>query len=346
MPGQLTISLGALRHNYLTIKAASNAPSVAGVVKANAYGVGVEYVVPELFAQGCVDFFVATLNEALKVRSLSTDTRIFVLEGPVASPSIYRANKLIPVVNSTAQMARWGTAGEYALHVDSGMERLGVTVGEAGHLLNQGTKPALLLSHFARADEPEGSFTRDQVDRIEPLRRFGVPMSLSNSAGALHHDVDEDLVRAGIALYGGSPTNRAEDALQPVVRLTGEVLQTRYVEPGTPVGYGGSFVAPQAGRLATIGVGYADGVPRLLSNQGRVFLGGVYCPIVGRVSMDLIHVWLTAEVNVQDGDGAEVVGAHVLLDETAALAQTLSYEVLTGLDAARRLERRAVEAFI
>lgn len=344
MPGQLTVSLGALRQNYRIIRSATPASSVASVVKSNAYGIGVEFAVPTLLEEGCEVFFVASLNEGLKVRHLSAVARIYVLEGPVADTSVYLDSDLTPVINSTVQMARWDAAGEYALHIDSGMQRLGVTIAEAEDLLSAGAKPALLLSHFARADEVDTPHTHDQLNRLERLRRFDLPMSLSNSAGALHHQVDEDLVRAGIALYGGSPTTRREDALNPVARLTGEVLQIRQVSQGTPVGYGGTFIAPAAGRLATVGLGYADGIPRLLSNQGRVFIGGRYCNMVGRVSMDLIHIWLTPGLEVNEGDMAEALGANVLLEDTAALAQTLSYEILTGLDAAGRLQRRAVEA--
>lgn len=346
MPGQLTVSLGALRQNYRSICSATRAPSVAGVVKGNAYGIGVEFVVPALVEAGCKVFFVASLNEGLKVRRLATGARIYVLEGPVAESSVYLESDLTPVINSTVQMTRWDTAGEYALHVDSGMQRLGVTIAEAERLLSAGAKPVLLLSHFARADEVDTPYTYDQLNRLQRLRRFGLPMSLSNSAGALHHQVDEDLVRAGIALYGGSPTTRRDDALYPVVRLTGEVLQVRRVSRGTPVGYGGTFLAPEAGRMATVGLGYADGIPRLLSNQGRVFVRGRYCNMVGRVSMDLIHIWLAPGLEVHDGDTVEALGANVLLEDTAALAQTLSYEILTGLDAAGRLERRTVEALL
>ena len=224
-------------------------------------------------------------------------------------------------------------------------DRLGFDF-EAGvsALGKQARPPEVILTHFARADEASEDAIQMQLDKIERLRQFQIPMSVSNSAGILLHDLAEDVARAGIALYGGSPSGAVEDCLHPVVKLEGAVLQIRKPEAGTPVGYGGSYITEPGDVLATIGVGYADGVSRLLSNKGEVW-SGERLDIVGRVSMDMLHV-KCGDNELGPGDYIEIFGPNINVEEVALKSQTLSYEMLTGLDAARRLERVTTKSLL
>ena len=207
----------------------------------------------------------------------------------------------------------------------------------------------LFVSHFARADEPGHDSLARQMQRTMSLytslqsRHDTMRLSLCNSAGLLEGLGPEDLGRAGIALYGGNPYHDLPNPMQSVVGLQARVMQLRDVPPNTPVGYGGSFVTRRATRLAVLGVGYADGVPRLLSNNGAVILADRPCAIVGRVSMDLICVDVSefSAEQVVEGDWAEVIGPRVSLDDVAVAAQTLAYEILTGLST--RVPRSYVE---
>jgi alanine racemase len=351
MAGRLTISLGALADNYQSLVAATRA-EIACVVKANAYGAGIETVVPRLIEEGVSRFFVASALEASTLRVLSRDISIYVLEGPLRdSVGMLMGNHMIPVINSREQFELWDKEAPYALHVDTGMERLGVTIDEIEKWMGEDLHPELLITHFARADEPGHDFSKQQLQRFHSVAdKLNVAVSISNSAGIVLHEIDEDVARAGIALYGASPSTKVADALRPVTRLEGEVLQVRHAGANVPVGYGGTFTTSGDGLwLATIGVGYADGLPRLLSNAGRVWINGHFYPVVGRVGMDLVHVGLSegaAQPPVQVGDYAEFIGTHIAVDELARLVGTIGYEILTGLDAARRLSRVVVEEYL
>ena len=347
MSGRLTISTEALAQNYRSLASASQGQT-AGVVKANAYGVGIDVVVPTLLAEGCKIFFVATLIEGQRVRAIcGLDPIIYVLSGVSTIDEVERFvnDDLRPVLNSSDQIGLWDTSKPYAVHVDTGMERLGFEFEDGlAWLTQQDNAPELVLTHFARADEGEHRAIQAQLDKIERLRQFQIPTSVSNSAGILLHDVVEDVARAGIALYGGSPSGALEDCLLPVIKLEARVLQVREPAEGTPVGYGGTYKTSSDEMLATVGVGYADGVSRLLSSNGQVWAGQRF-NIVGRVSMDMLHVSFIGS-DLKPGDYVEVIGAHVSVEEVASNAQTLSYEVLTGLDAARRLERVTTKALL
>jgi alanine racemase len=356
MSGRLTISLAAIVQNYQTLRAgiesagvgASEATGIAGVVKANAYGLGLEQVSEALYIAGCRSYFVATASEAVQLRCLLDDVNIFVFNG--VTPSTLEElldSRITPVLNTQTQIECWNPTGKPgAIHIDTGMERLGLGVSQVrAATANLQFEPVLLLSHFARADEQDPDVAQRQTQAFETAttelrRRYPtVRLSFSNSAATLAGGVGDDLCRPGIALYGGNPYVHADNPMQPTVTLEGQVLQIREVAEGTAVGYGGSFVTSRTTRIASIGVGYADGVPRLLSNNGNAVLRGQRCPIVGRVSMDMVQVDVTDVEGIVEGSWAELVGDGIGIDEVAEQAQTIGYEVLTGLDAARRLER-------
>ncbi len=342
MSNRLIVSRSALAANYRLLQANAQG-EVAAVVKADGYGLGATAVSHCLAEAGCREFFVATAAEGSALRNdlvaAHPDAVIYVLEGVwTETVEALRSHNLVPVLNTAQQCAAWVTTGlPAALHVDTGMQRLGMAPAEALQFVSDPTIPiTLLISHFARADEPEDESIAAQMSLIQPLYqalREAQPdarLSLSNSAALLSGVGPEHLGRAGIGLYGGNPFAERENPMSQVACLEARVLQVRDIESGVAVGYGGSFVSEKPMRLATVAAGYADGVPRLLSDRGRVFVAGQYCSIVGRVSMDMIHVDVT-DVEVQEGDWAEVLGQHVTVDEVAELAQTLAYEILTGL---------------
>ena len=320
---RLSVDLDALAANYRVFHARS-AQGAAAVVKADAYGLGVTPVARRLADEGCERFFVATEAEGVALRRvLPADREIFVLSGEAS------AEGLIPVVNQASQLR----AGPVALHVDTGMHRLGFAPED----VPDHDDVRLLLTHLACADTPEHPLNAVQLERFEAVAaRFpGVPVSIANSAGILNGV--RGVGRPGIGLFGGNPYADNANPMRCVATFEGQVLQLRRVPAGETVGYGGTCRLERTTRVAVVGVGYADGVPRLLSNRGQVAFRGVRIPILGRVSMDLTHVDAT-DVAVQRGDWVEFFGPTVGVDEVAAWADTIAYEVLTGIGA--RVERR------
>ena len=351
MSGRLQINLAAVAHNYRVLRA-GNGQNLAAVVKADAYGLGANEVATALWAEGCREFFVAQAAEGVALRSTLPEAQIYVLEG-VSSSSLatLRTQNLCPVLNSVEQCVLWSPSDlPAALQLDTGMARLGLSAEEIALVLrDHAIDVRLLLSHFARADELEHDFTQSQTDGVmvvytELLQRWPeLRLSLHNSAACIGVASlparIQQLGRAGIGLYGGNPlaTGSAGDVgLRPVASVFGQVLQVRNLKAGTPVGYGGTYIATADERIMIVGVGYADGVPRLLSNQGHVFVQGQHCAIRGRVSMDMLHAD-ASEVDVAVGDWVEVMGANICVDDIAVQAQTIPYEVLTGLG--KRLHR-------
>ena len=349
MRARLTVSLGALEANFHDISAQCGA-AAAAVVKANAYGLGLTEVATHLHAGGCSSYFVATCDEGIRLRQVLPDAavQICVLEGATRdSMADLRAHVLQPILNSPAQVALWQGSGLPAgLHIDTGMQRLGIAPQAVAELPDVDFPLVVLATHFARADEQDPDSTQAQVQQFSAAtahlrRQFpAARVSISNSAAALSGGVGEDLVRAGIGMYGGNPFSGVPNPMQPVVGLHAPVLQLRQVPAGTEVGYGATFVTQGVTRLATVGVGYADGLPRLLSNNGAAIVQGQRVPIVGRVSMDLVQLDVTAlGENIAEGDMVEFLGSTITVEDLAQQAQTLGYEILTGLDAARRLQR-------
>ena len=349
MSGRLFVSLAALADNYAYLCEHGDG-AVGAVVKADGYGLGAGPIARHLLSRGCDTFFVATLAEGVALRGQCPQSRIYVFEG-VLPPGVdeFVKHRLTPVLNSPAQLQAWqGRVEPVAVHVDTGMQRLGLPWEQAlEQLRHTDLSIELLMSHFARADEFGGGAEMQQLSRFgqvyEALRKHHPQMqrSLCNSAGICAGLGPEHVGRGGIALYGGNPFSNADNPLQPVVGLYGEILQLRNIEAGVPVGYGGTFVSEQPMTLATVGVGYADGLPRLLSGCGRAYVAQEYRPIVGRVSMDLLSVDVTG-LKVAEGDEVELIGRHIGVDEVAGHARTIGYEILTGLG--RRLPRTYSES--
>ena len=350
-PARLTIDLGALAQNYRQLTEIASSSEVAAVVKADAYGLGLGPVAGRLAAIGCRSFFVATLEEGVRLRRLLPDARVFVLQGVGSAVAACREARLVPVLNTLAEASEWaehgGGAGA-ALQLDTGMTRAGLDARDLGELLAapallNSLKLELVLTQLACADDVLSPMNALQLACFERLRAHlpGVATSIGNSAGILlGPEYRGDVVRPGIALYGGRPFLAGVNPMRPVVRLEARVLQIRELAEDAWVGYGATYRARAHARLATVGAGYADGYPRALGGKGFAAVGGRRVPVVGRVSMDLTTLDVTelGPEALAVGDYVDLLGGDVPLEEAARLAGTISYELLTGL--APRLSRR------
>jgi alanine racemase len=340
--GRLRIDLDALAANYRMFQAAAAPADAAGVVKADAYGLGAIPVARRLWREGCRRYFVATAAEGAALRAGLPDARIYVFEGvePDTAGTLLAAD-LVPVLNHEGQLDCWRAAApgrSAAVLFDTGMHRLGFG-WDAPATTFDGVPLELLMTHLACADEPGHPLNRLQIERFAAIRARhpGVPASIGNSAGALGVvGAAAELCRPGIGLFGGNPFSDRVNPMATVATLEGRVLQVRTVPAGEAVGYGASFRARGAVTLAIVGLGYADGLPRLLSNRGMAWVAGERRPIVGRVSMDLTVVDVTG-LSVTVGDWVEFFGPRIPLDEVAGWAGTIGYELLTRLGP--RLER-------
>lgn len=338
---RLSIDLEALARNYAKLKEIAASAEIGGVVKADAYGLGAPAVTKALLNAGCQSVFVATYEEGAALRAAlprASRCQVFVLHGLAGSePADFARLDLIPVI-STAQdvdvLKKSGAGLAAALHVDTGMNRLGLPLEAAN--ADFGFEPILVMSHLACADEPAHPLNHQQYEKFATVRaRFPrAKASLANSAGTLLGPAYHlDLVRPGIALYGGNPLLAPPNRFEAVATLEAPVLQLRDARPGETVGYGASCRLTRPSRLAVLGIGYADGVLRSLSNRCVVAIGSHRAPVIGRVSMDLVTIDVTdiPEDKIQRGTYAQLFGPELPIDEVAAKAGTISYELLTRL---------------
>ena len=356
---RLTIDTGAVADNWWTLARLAGAAETSAVLKADAYGLGSGPVARALDQAGCRTFFVATAAEGVELRRAVGDVRIFVLAGLWAGceREIF-THGLIPVVASVEQLAFLRSLGSdhpYALYIDTGMNRLGLTVAEAVAARSNDGQPAMVMSHLACADE-DHSLNRRQLESFqEVVRQFeGIESSFANSGGIfLGQDYHFDLTRPGIALYGGEPFSSTINSMKPVVAVEARILQIRQVPAGQSVSYGATQTLARDSRIAVVGAGYADGWHRSLSGTGVALrqngstgalgmLAGHKIPVVGRVTMDVTMFDITdiPESDVRTGDYVSLFGAGITLEETARSAGTIGYELLTSLG--RRYFRRYV----
>lgn len=335
---RLTVDIAALAANWRYLARASGPATCGAAVKADGYGLGAREVVAALARAGCTEFFIASWSEAAALGPLPDGVRLAVLHGVQDGElAAALASPAVPVLSTAAQVARWRAAAperDCDIMVDTGMNRLGLSVGEAMSGLLDGLRIDTLHSHLACADMPAHPLNAKQLAAFSAIvaavsaRRA----ALANSAGImLGPDYAFGLTRPGLALYGGVPCAAAAGQIAPVVRLEARVVQVRDVPEGASVGYGATWVANCDSRVAVLNLGYGDGYPRALMASGRVSAGGVACPLAGRISMDLFAVDVTAATggnSVIEGDWLEV--AFDLLSAAAA-AGISQYELLTGL---------------
>lgn len=367
---RLTIDLNALADNWRSMNARSGRARAAAVLKADAYGLGIDEAAPALYAAGARDFFVANAEEGADLRPLVPEGRIYILAGMwPGNEALFFDNDLVPVINSEEQLAVFMAAlserGDHpcVLHVDTGMNRLGLSVEEAAALANDPARPAsfspvLIMSHLACADDPGNPLNGYQLRRFrEATAAFeGVDASLANSGGVfLGNDYHFNLTRPGIAVYGGEAVNDVANPMKPVVTAEARIIQVRNVASGGHASYGASARFNRDSRIATVAVGYADGYHRSVSGGGVTlrqatpsgafgFLHGQKVPHVGRVTMDLSLFDVTdlPENAVRPGDYIELFGRHIAVDDVARAGGTIGYEMLTSLG--HRYERHYVGA--
>ncbi|CUH77007.1 alanine racemase [Tropicibacter naphthalenivorans] len=329
----LTIDLAALCANWRALRDKSNAEAGA-VVKANAYGLGVDKVAPALAAQGATRFFVAVAEEGAALRRiLGPGPEINVFSGHMAGDAgLIRAAHLTPMINSIDQMLRHVESlpgHPFGIQLDSGMNRLGIEADEWRALreIAIAQNPSLIMSHLACADEPDHDMNPQQLRAfVDMTDGIDAPRSLSATGGILlGEDYHFDVTRPGIGMYGGAPFDDA----QPVVQLDIPVIQIRDVHPGETVGYGNTFVAPALTRVATIAGGYADGILRAMGPDAVLWSGDTRCKVLGRISMDLIGVDVSA---LEDApETLQLLNAAQGVDTLADWAGTIGYEILTSL---------------
>lgn len=357
-PGQLTINLAAIQHNWRLLKSTLAAGAECGaVVKADAYGLGIKQVAPKLAEAGCRSFFVATLAEAVELTPLVPPlSRIFVLCGCYpGEEELFITRGFIPVIISVPMFRRWhqvvknsnSTAPiEAILKINTGMNRLGIETDEFNVLLENPEQLAearitILMSHFACADEPGHPLNERQIERFSECMAKAkkvlphVRGTLCNSSGIFLSPVAHfDLSRPGISLYGGNPQPQSANPMSPVVGLELTILQTRRLLAGESVGYGATNTASFERYIVTVAGGYADGIMRIMGNHGFGFFKNVRAPIVGRISMDTTVFDVTAmpaDQRPEEGDKIELLGEHGCIDELADAVGTISYEILTSL---------------
>jgi alanine racemase len=350
----LTVDLGGIKANWRWLAAVAHGAECAGVVKADAYGLGIERVVSALWEAGCRTFFVATLAEGGRLKAVLPEAVVYVLDGlmPGTAP-VFEQQGLRPVLGGRAEIEEWaaycrtvGAKLAAAVHIDTGMNRLGLPATEVQALA---ANPApfddfsltLVMSHLACADAGDAAMNARQKATFDALRALlpPAPASLANSAGTLlGPDYRYNLVRPGIALYGGRAVENRPNPAAKVVRVEARILQVREIAAGEVVGYGATFTAARPSRIATIATGYADGFLRSISGPiGKpsppAYIGGYRAPIVGRVSMDLVTLDVTdvPRALAQRGAWAELIGRHVQIDDLADASGTIGYEVLTRL---------------
>lgn len=361
---RLTVDLAALARNFRALEQVSTGALCGAVVKADAYGTGIVASAEALYAAGARFFFTATVDEGLAVRGALPEAHVFILDGlyPGAAET-YVGNKLMPCLSSLAMLEEWlayclahNEAYPAAFHFDTGMNRLGFRLNEVdivtGRTGELGFAPQMVMSHLACADQPNHEMNRVQLALFQSLLTHfpGIPASLANSAGLMTmREAHFQMVRPGIALYGGRAVSGRRNPMQRVVTLETPILQVRDARTGESVGYGAAYTLARDSRIATLALGYADGFLRSLSSSnthpgGRVAIRGRVLPVIGRVSMDLVTVDITdlgSQVPVP-GEMAEILGANISVDDQADACGTIGYEILTALHQGR-YQRRYVD---
>ena len=337
-PLRLTVDRTAIQANWRWLQDRAGVPAGAAV-KADGYGLGAREATEALIEAGCRDFFVSTWAEAEQLGNLPENVSLVVLHG-VGPQDGEAASGLVarPCLNTPEQVARWkeiGASRPCDVMIDTGMNRLGLRPTEIDAL--SGLNIDTLHSHLACADE-DTPLNVMQLERfraivsVVPARRYAI----ANSAGiCLGRDYSFDLVRPGLALYGGVPREEAESNIRQVARVEAQVVQRRTIPEGETCGYGATFTAEEDTEAAILNIGYADGYLRGFSSRGSAFAGEFALPVIGRVSMDLIAVGCDAAPGIKEGDWVEIDYDLPSASKQSGLSQ---YELLTTLGS--RFERR------
>ena len=356
----LTIDLNAIVANWRLLQSLGGGAECGAVVKADAYGTGLEYTGPALTKAGCRTFFVAHIQEGQRLRAVVPDATIYVLNGfPEGSAPLYAESRLRPVLGSQAEIVEWAAfasaqslAGEAAIHIDTGLNRLGLepelfrTLAPELERKALGFMPTLVMTHLASSETLDTPQNEQQTQLFGQLVALApsIPASLCNSSAVTRKEFPRHAVmRPGYALYGGNPTPWTTNPMQPVVTLKAPILQIRDIPQGTRVGYNARWIAKRPSRLVVISAGYADGLMRLPPEQDKpvaeVLIGDTLCPVAGRLSMDLMIIDATdaPESALHRSATTTLIGGPLDIDRVGKTAGTIGYLILTSLS--RRYQR-------
>ncbi|MFL2655466.1 MAG: alanine racemase [Alphaproteobacteria bacterium] len=355
----LIVDLEAIKHNYRHIQSLAPDTEIGVSIKSDAYGLGASVIAKTLASIGCKTFFVATIDEGVKLRSDLPNTEIVILNGPTANSEwLFVEHQLTPTLNSLSQIDTWKTLKKdnipckaAYLHIDTGMSRLGLSINDVSQLcsnvnmLNE-LDIKVIMSHLSCADDEKSSTNKKQLVLFNTLVKQltvitgPVRLSLANSAGCLlGSDYHLDMIRPGASIYGLKVTKSAQNPMRRVVHLLAQIIQIRNVDHPSTVGYGATHKIKQPTKIATLAMGYADGIPRAsgqVSNKDNrpfatAFINGKVAPIVGRISMDLITIDVTQIPEAKPGIYAELIGNNISIDDLADISGTIGYEILTRL---------------
>ncbi|RYE05795.1 MAG: alanine racemase [Rickettsiaceae bacterium] len=348
----LEINLSNIQQNYKLLQSMCPSAEVGAIVKANAYGLGLQKVIPVLIKIGCRNFFVANVDEGLAARSVVTSNdniNVYVLNGIFTNDlALFDTENLIPVLNYLEQITIWQDFARYKnkilpciIHINTGINRLGVGSEEIKQIartlmLNSSLDVKYIMSHLSASEDHNNCYNKFQLDEFNKCLEYlpTTKASLSNSSGIfLGQEYHFDLVRPGIALYGGNPTPDKPNLMQQVIRLTAPIIQVQRIKAGSQVGYNMTFVTERDTIVATLPIGYADGYPRNLSNLGEVYIDEYKSKIIGRISMDLITIDVTdlPPEKIFVGREVEIIGSHCDIEKIAAITGTIPYEIMTNL---------------
>jgi alanine racemase len=338
----LNVDLNCIIENYQTLASQSTKADCSAVVKANAYGLGMDHIASALYHNSkCTTFFVANIVEAIELRALLKDAVIYVFNGLFEDQiDLYLDHDIRPILNDLLQVALWNDhTAPCALHFDTGINRLGFSENETEQFLN--TKSdlniSLILSHLSSSDQPDDPANKNQLQKFKKIVAAmpNIPASLCNSAGIfLGEDYHFDLLRPGIILYGGNPrTLPLPDGIKSTFQIKGKILQIRELKTGMSVGYNGIWTSKKPSRIALINIGYADGYLKLNNNIGKAHLNGEIVPVIGKVSMDMIAIDITGPNfdKICPNDEIELIGSNITLEMASEVSTLGHYELLTGI---------------
>jgi alanine racemase len=356
--GFIEINTKAIAQNFKTLQGMLTHGLCAAVLKADAYGFGLKEIAPLLHQEGCQNFFVAHLDEALLLRKILKDSQIYVLSGLLPQTSdLFIEHSLIPVLNDFGMLLEWvehahklGKNLPAVLHFDTGMRRSGFDHADLNHLFENKTllkdlNIHFVMSHLVSSHDSQDPLNLQQKDLFDALRLHfpNVQASLADTGGIyLGPKYHYDIARPGKGLFGLYSPPSGTHALRPCLKLFGRILQVRTAQQGESVGYGATHILQRHSKLATIGIGFADGYDRRLSNTGYMLIQGLKAPVVGRISMDytVIDVTDIPESLCYVGGWAELVNETLTLDTLAHSIGTISRELSTGFG--QRLSRQYV----
>ena len=338
----LTIDLSAITRNYQTLNNQSSGADCAAVVKANAYGLGMDQVAPAIFNHtNCKTFFVANLIEAVALRKLLPTAIIYVFNGLFTDQvETFIEHDIRPILNDLIQISLWdGCKHPCAIHFDTGINRLGLSKSDTDKFLNNknNLNVSLVLSHLVRSEQPQHDTNKIQLETFKKITNelSDTPASLANSGGIyLGPDYHFDMVRPGIMLYGGNPgLDMRPGGLKDTIEIKAKILQIRHLSPGMSVGYDAIWTAEKSSRIALLNVGYADGTLKSSDKTSKVFLGGEFAPVIGKVSMDMIAIDIseTKFDTITVTDFAEIIGSNITLEMASEVSTLGQYELLTGI---------------